>query len=613
MNLPTVTENSEISRRAERLFSVKMPGEWTISTPKEGDDYGIDVTLTIVDEGKATGRCAHVQLKGTRASVSESLRFRMKETTLNFLRSHTDIAVIVRVHVDEERYWLIHIFDGRTRAAPADDGYVNIQLNERDEVSPTALALQINRLSYRNGLEMSDKRFGIAVRPGNEALRLQSWLNQRLPLGLAFEREDSTSPPTQQLLLELPATWIDMTESAQRSTDINAVLSDLATNRKRDVRCGDPGLLIIDLVMHMVNSGVGRIAAQLFIYSPDLYTQFGMTQYGVAYDHVLREACCRYLLRDEIADFVQRAIKSRAHWAGEWAVNFILKGSYSPDADIIAKIFDCFQAKSFHLNTLRIRIHLLCRQEHEARSLLEQSALPNEGPPEALFEFGQLAHALGSLHKARLAWKRAAKNGYDRFACQLEVARSFLSAGDFYEAIRSTPKRGVPKDKRCFALMTLLSFLRSLFQLALTNNPRAFDYILAHDSNIVSVLESIAKGWTPLPPDARALLTSAFAIVLALRNDERSSAKMWGSALEWAIRANLPPAEIDAIVNLSAPSHGGEPLRLAALALGDHRGRSVLERWHLIMDQQRGVQVERRTEDFITRKPLAPRSRRAAK
>jgi hypothetical protein len=591
VSLPTITESSEISRLAERKFSVLLPGSWTVSAPKEGDDYGVDVTLSIASGQHPSGRLAHIQLKGTRATDAEARRIRIKSTTLGYLRSHADLAAIVRVQVDEGRFWLIHLFDGRTWTTPDGGDYVTLHFDDDDEVSGARLSEVIDRLSYRVWQQTSSTApFVAQVHPPELAMRLNAWFATRLPECMSFVPMTATPDPTHQIVVEFSAP----------SPDAAAVVRDLASSARSQLAQQSPGHLVLGLADFLCRTGAKHLASGLVMRSADLITQQAMdTLSRAVHQRLLNDACVAHATDNEISKFVEATVATGAHWAGEWAVNIIFKERYLASVTMIDHIVNCFApAGLLSARLLRTKLYTRCNHGDAARDHLKSIPVEANADPVDLFELGELAETYGDHDKARYAWRQAARNGYDRVACHLELARSFVAEGRIADAIRFAPRGGVLKDERCSSLFALLDFLRSVFKKIARTDRDGFDAIFGTDEGIKRFIEQLPRHEQSRP--AIAIAVSALAIILALRASAAPGAEPWGIALEWAVRAHIPPAQIDAIIALAAPMYGGEPLRIAAVRLGDHPGMKVLAKYHKLVDEKRTPTVYRRREDFVT-------------
>jgi hypothetical protein len=315
---------------------------------------------------------------------------------------------------------------------------------------------------------------------------------------------------------------------------------------------------------------------------------------------LLLDTCVEHASDNEISGFIDFSVATGAHWAGEWAVNLIFKRRYLASITTIEAIFKCLPANGpLSQVLLRAKLYNHCGHFELAREHLRLIAVQQDADPVDLFEFASLADTFGHHDKARFAWRQAARNGYDRVACHLEIARSFVAEGCISDAVRFAPRRGALKDERCEALFALLGFLRDVFKKISAKDRKYFDSMFGTDEGIKRVVQNLPLDVNSKPETA--ILVSALAIVLALRAPSESSAQTWGIALEWSIRAALPAQQIDAIISLSAPSYGGEPLRVAAVALGSHPGAAVLARWHKIADKKETRSFSRRREDFVAK------------
>jgi len=303
---------------------------------------------------------------------------------------------------------------------------------------------------------------------------------------------------------------------------------------------------------------------------------------------------------NEISRFVEETVASGAHWAGEWAVNFIMKGRYIASTTLIDQIMSCFPKGPLSATLLRTKLFVRCCHREAARDHLRTIAVQSDADPVDLFELGDLSETCGHHDKARYAWRQAARNGYDRVACHLEIARAFVAEGRISDGIRFAPRGGILKDERCVSLFALLDFLRSIFVKTVRHDRGRFDAIFGTD-------EGIRKFVAKLPNDAEskqgvALMVSALAIILALRASADPNPEPWGYALAWALRACVPPAQVDAIIALVAPQYGGEPLRIAAVQLSDHPAVEVLAKYHKVVDAKKTLNFSRRREDFVKTK-----------
>lgn len=89
------------------FFKRHLPAGWTCDEPQ--NDYGVDIRVGLADHEMLNGQQLIVQLKASQAASGREFEtVVIKVSTLNYLRSMLDVALIVKYVINEgEAYWLL--------------------------------------------------------------------------------------------------------------------------------------------------------------------------------------------------------------------------------------------------------------------------------------------------------------------------------------------------------------------------------------------------------------------------------------------------------------------------------------------------------------------------
>ena len=92
---------------SKRIFNNSIPTEWIIREIKP--DYGIDLSIEIVENGNVTGNVLFVQLKGVEKLkiIGDHVSFRLKVNHLRYYMQRDDPIILVVVDIkDIKCYWI---------------------------------------------------------------------------------------------------------------------------------------------------------------------------------------------------------------------------------------------------------------------------------------------------------------------------------------------------------------------------------------------------------------------------------------------------------------------------------------------------------------------------
>ena len=96
----------QLETKSRSYFRQCLPVAWTNDEPQ--NDYGFDIRVQIADENYLTGMGFVVQLKASQnADAGDTVKLTIKVSTLNFLRSMLEVAILVKyIEAENEAYWL---------------------------------------------------------------------------------------------------------------------------------------------------------------------------------------------------------------------------------------------------------------------------------------------------------------------------------------------------------------------------------------------------------------------------------------------------------------------------------------------------------------------------
>lgn len=105
---PIRDEARQRAEASDLYFRGRLPPGWTCDQPR--DDYGVDLRVGIVEDGRVTGREFLVQLKSTQDSSTPRAfeTVQLKVSTYNLLINALSVAMVVKYIADEdEAYWML--------------------------------------------------------------------------------------------------------------------------------------------------------------------------------------------------------------------------------------------------------------------------------------------------------------------------------------------------------------------------------------------------------------------------------------------------------------------------------------------------------------------------
>lgn len=104
---PQRPESHQLEDESENFFRQSLPAGWICDRPN--NDYGVDLVVSLANEGQITGRELIVQLKASQRSASRDyVVIRLRVTTLHLLREKLAVAMLVKyVREEREAYWLL--------------------------------------------------------------------------------------------------------------------------------------------------------------------------------------------------------------------------------------------------------------------------------------------------------------------------------------------------------------------------------------------------------------------------------------------------------------------------------------------------------------------------
>lgn len=163
---PKVATSHEVDREAKRWVLQRLPASWPPHEPRQGDDYGVDISADIASDGVLTPMSVHIQVKGS-LQDRRPTRVRMNSGTLTRLSELSDSTVVIVVHLPTETAWLVPTLDHRVKMALSDvndDGEVSFPLSAHDICPADALALRLETLALRKRIAREYEHGPIWVR-----------------------------------------------------------------------------------------------------------------------------------------------------------------------------------------------------------------------------------------------------------------------------------------------------------------------------------------------------------------------------------------------------------------------------------------------------------------
>jgi len=105
--LPQRTSEHQLEEISIDFFKRNLPSAWTRDKPNS--DYGIDLRVGIAVNTSVTAREFIVQVKSSsEAPPGDTVELRLEVSTLNYLRDHLSVALVVKyVDTEKEAYWLL--------------------------------------------------------------------------------------------------------------------------------------------------------------------------------------------------------------------------------------------------------------------------------------------------------------------------------------------------------------------------------------------------------------------------------------------------------------------------------------------------------------------------
>lgn len=106
---PLRTRSHQLEEASKRYFDACLPKHWTGSRTVGGEDYGLDLRVSMPEGENYTGLELAVQLKSSASSnEAETEVVRLKVSTLNYLKNLLQVVMVVKyVDSENEAYWLM--------------------------------------------------------------------------------------------------------------------------------------------------------------------------------------------------------------------------------------------------------------------------------------------------------------------------------------------------------------------------------------------------------------------------------------------------------------------------------------------------------------------------
>lgn len=136
-NLPKVDENSEIQTNSLKALNSLLPSKEFCLRDERVEDYGVDVSLEVLENGLATNFRTQIQLKGTRSIKPEadgSYRLQIKTSNLNYLLNNPISIYVLYIEPENEfRFvWARNEFQRLTETNPKWREQKTIELHFHD-------------------------------------------------------------------------------------------------------------------------------------------------------------------------------------------------------------------------------------------------------------------------------------------------------------------------------------------------------------------------------------------------------------------------------------------------------------------------------------------------
>lgn len=589
--MPRVSESHEISRAASRLILGRLPPSWPATNPQEGDDYGIDMTVTIATRGRITGRFAHLQIKGTR-SPQEAERLRARPSTIRYLRSVSDIALFVRVLVPDAKCWIVPARDDRfSQDANEESGLISVHLAGDDAVPLDEVGQVIDTLSYRQWwLSQHRARQRIAVRlHGPDLIAERKAVATIAPYLPGWLSVDNAAPAhletLQALVLVDPDGAIAVRDAARpgRSLQIPRVEGAIA-----DVPC----LNALQLALGLYDIGLRPAAAELATHAlPEHPGPLCASARRLLADAhvVLGDSAVRSV-------FLGAALQQHMWWIDE-LMNVYLQEMSIP---LTVREFDFLLAHMTRAGSAHRRAVLFFNASNLVSKLGEKAvaltysdkARKADGSYAKKSRYweqrGTILLDLGRYAEAENAYRRAVQLGMDAGRAAVFIADLHLMAGSPGRARQAIAGQGP---------------LLSLEDLPFEDLRKVIVFVLENwEGADVGVTQELAaqelaaaEERSPANGSATARLVAALMLALVRRTLDDWSYAIMVASIDSDSDDMRPVA--DAVFSYSALMFGGEVLEAVRALLPDEGAQAVLAAMQRKLDARRAIMMPRRIYD----------------
>lgn len=135
MEFPLRHASHQLESESKQFLRARLPSSWISDEPQ--NDYGVDMRVQIAEESQIAGKAFVIQLKASATEkAGDSVSVKLKVSTLNYLRSLLEVAILVKyVAAEKEAYWLL-LKD--VKDAPANQKTLTIRVPRSQRLSEDA-------------------------------------------------------------------------------------------------------------------------------------------------------------------------------------------------------------------------------------------------------------------------------------------------------------------------------------------------------------------------------------------------------------------------------------------------------------------------------------------
>lgn len=544
--MPKAPNAHLIGREATTRFIGALPASWTHSEPRQGDDYGVDITCSIFDDGEATGRLIHLQVKGLSKRNGKQPKIPLKLSTRNYLQAHSNASGIVVVDIETDTYWFMSTSDdpcsdAALGAEMSGKSAFSIRFEERHQVSKANLGDLLARHSYRCWAASVGATIEIQCIPKELTAFAQTKLGTELPQQIRFVAEKSPS-----------------TQASLSLYDADSHLLDIARPWKRyELKfTADETDFLYSLVALLNDIGMPQLAARALCETPALTTN--AIERHEALIHLLAHTVAT---PSQHASFIRAGIRHHCTWAARWleaaAERFSLADFSTEDVLCAFKSSNDWDIDSRDL----VCIEVLAMAGHKAAAAEQIWKVAPPRSPNSTYRLAHACQSAGLYDRALDLYAQASTDDDYRSECEIRIAHIHGQHARF-DAIKFSDPDPKTLNGSYECLRYILKTLAWLHPMTIVN-----DEVALVEVNVLSADEKQTDIYyrrmstDGKSGDQRNWLLAGMSMLQSIR---RGALNDWADALSWLHLIDDDVGEIAyALMIASAQTHGGDALRIA--------------------------------------------------